>query len=128
MAFYEIILSGPYGDEQVDCELSLTEARECLKEYRFGAGSAGSYRMRRQKPTRFYVKPAAGMAWFDPTPELKQIVRDAGGANVRTARQFGWSNQPEVITFSGYTEAQRAVYDALDDAGYPAQVYEKDWS
>ena len=122
---YEIILDGPYGREEVDCELTLKEAREYVKEYRMSDPSQ-HYGYRRQKQTRFYVKPSAGMRWFGPE-EVRDIVKKAGGKNVRTAMQFGWSNQPDVLTFSGYSAEERDVKNALEVAGIAALVLVKDW-
>jgi hypothetical protein len=31
---------------------------------------------------------------------IKAAIKEAGGKNVRQANQFGWSNQPKVVTFS----------------------------
>lgn len=127
---YEIVMSGPYGIEQLDCELTGEDRlsgyiREQVAQHRMTTEYPVWSRF--QKPTRYYVKPAAGMRWFEPTPELKRVVRDAGGKNVRTAHMNGWSNQPSVITFSGYSGEERAVRDALEAAGFMVQVFEKDW-
>ena len=31
---------------------------------------------------------------------IKKSVKRSGGKNIRTSKSFGWSNQPEVVTFS----------------------------
>lgn len=56
--------------------------------------------------------------------EQKKIVLDAGGINVRIARQFGWNNQPGVITFSATVPIEKRVYNALP-IGYSLRL--KDW-
>jgi hypothetical protein len=50
---------------------------------------------------RYYVYRSS---WFDSHPydidKIKEAVKQGGGKNIRTANQFGWSNQPKVVTFS----------------------------
>lgn len=123
---YEIIAYTNYGEEQIESEITTRkEARTLLAEYRLGWSGMGiPLVMRHQRPTRFYVKPSGG-ACFEPS-DVSPLVATIG-KNVRKARQFGWTNQPDVCTFSGYSEAARAVADALDEAGFMAVVLEKDW-
>ena len=35
--------------------------------------------------------------------QMKKIIKDNGGKNIRMRNQFDWSNQPKVITFSAGT-------------------------
>jgi len=36
---------------------------------------------------------------YYPKHLIKAAVKEAGGKNVRLARLYGWSNQPQVVTF-----------------------------
>ena len=56
---------------------------------------------------RYYIK-ATGSTCYDRTgitfPEKKEldlegIVKNHGGYNLRWESQFGWTNQPDVLTF-----------------------------
>lgn len=47
---------------------------------------------------------------FNSTPYYKkavisQVLIDAGMKNVHCSQKFGWTNQPEVVCFSGNTQA-----------------------
>lgn len=124
---YEIVMHSPYGIEQLDCELADRRyAREQVTEHRMTTDYPVWLRF--QRPTRYYVK-ASGGSVHTPTDLLfiKALVKEAGGKNVRTARQFGWINQPDVVTFSGYSEEERNVERKLRDEGYMILVHEKDW-
>lgn len=50
------------------------------------------------------------------TDMYKEAVKRSGGKNVRTARQFGWSNQPRVVTWAvdQVDEFDRATVRAID--------------
>lgn len=37
-------------------------------------------------------------------PAIKSLVKENGGQNIRTALQFGWSNQPKVVTWANHTK------------------------
>lgn len=123
---YEIILDGSHGKEQVDSELTFGEAREYVREYRFGDPTQ-RYFMRPQRRTRYFVKPSGASYAAE---ELEPIVRsllNGRDPKVKLEPQFGWSNQPDVVTFLGYSEEERLVGDGLYDAGYLCIVHEKDW-
>jgi hypothetical protein len=46
--------------------------------------------------------------------EIKRIVKmQPGTSQVRTSRQFGWNNQPEVVRFNGTDETRAQVQHAL---------------
>ena len=55
---------------------------------------------------------AAGLVDND---KLKAALKREGARNVRTARQFGWFNQPEVLRFNAPTaeQAQKTLDRAL---------------
>jgi hypothetical protein len=125
MQLYEIVLDGPYGEEVIENKCTLKEARFNVSEYRI-SDPTQRYFYRRERRIRYYVSPAGG-AWYDPE-ELKPLVTLNGGFNVRTARQFGWANQPEVVTFSCFEGDERFVSAALDHHGYMTIIKEKDWS
>ncbi len=69
-------------------------------------------------------------SWFDSHPydieKIKAAAESAGGKNIHTENQFGWSNQPEVVVFNGDKEAvTKAVQEALGTDWII--VREKDW-
>lgn len=45
--------------------------------------------------------------------DYKEAIKAAGGVNVREAYQFGWSNQPRVVTWTGNSRINRAIETAL---------------
>lgn len=48
-------------------------------------------------------------------PKIIKALKGVGAKNIRTDNNFGWSNQPEVVIFSGIDEetAKNAVEKAL---------------
>lgn len=73
---------------------------------------------------RYYIR------WFYPdydTEHLKILVKDAGGERPRTALLHGWSNQPEVVTFTASEGEIKEIEYRLMDRYPSAIVYEKDW-
>ncbi len=79
---------------------------------------------------RYYV---ANSSWFDTHPydkrKIKAAVKRAGGKNVRESLAFGWSNQPEVVTFSAEPTQVRAIGKEVGDAlgTQWILIQEKDW-
>ena len=62
------------------------------------------------------------------TQKIKKVVKDAGGVNVRTSLQFGWSNQPSVVTFSATPKTLAEIKKMLEKAlGFHILIGEKDW-
>ncbi len=65
---------------------------------------------------RYFLKHSAA---FDSPPftyhmdAYKAIVKACGGQNVRDAYQYGWSNQPRVVTWSGNSEINKAIEKGL---------------
>lgn len=79
----------------------------------------------RSKSERFYIR------WFYPDYNinlLSRAVKQMGGKNVRTCRQFGWSNQPELVTFSvpNYYMAQM-IEKELARFFPQVIIYKQDW-
>lgn len=68
------------------------------------------------KPMRYYLGYSSA---FDTKPftyhteKYKAAVKAAGGENVREARQFGWSNMPKVVTWTGNRETNEAIEKLL---------------
>ncbi len=68
------------------------------------------------KPMRYYLGYSSA---FDTKPftyhteKYKAAVKAAGGKNVREARQFGWSNMPKVVTWTGNRKINEAIAEAL---------------
>ena len=64
---------------------------------------------------------------------IKQAIKNAGGKNIRTSKLNGWSNQPDVVTFSANIDDLRAIREeASAELGGLAAEYglitvEKDW-
>lgn len=59
---------------------------------------------------RYYLSPRA--AHRDSPDTLRaamQQLKDLGATNVRSARQFGWENQPKVATFDATPEVAEAI-------------------
>lgn len=60
--------------------------------------------------------------------EITTAIKSAGGRQVRTARQYGWKNQPLVVTFTAdYTEVW-PIELKLREIGitYP-MILQKNW-
>lgn len=61
-------------------------------------------------------------------PKIKKAVKDAGGVNIRTSYNFGWSNQPKVVTFSATPKKCKSVEKHLEKVlGFHVHTSEKDW-
>ncbi len=63
---------------------------------------------------RFEIKWFDG---FDVHRVLEVVRRQPGVQRPRMANQFGWSNQPQVVRFSGNDETRGHVQHALIAAG-----------
>lgn len=127
---YQIVMQYPgHNIEELEWEITDRQyLRYLVSEYRMMAGGEYPVWSRYQKPTRYYVAPAGGSCYAEwELDNIKALAKMAGGKNVRTVLQYGWSNQPEVVTFSGYSEEDRNVTKILRDHGYMVTVHEKDW-
>jgi peptidoglycan hydrolase-like protein with peptidoglycan-binding domain len=95
---------------------------------------------KKQKTDRFYVRKSAGVSHehWRSLPEVKRVLEDTGlTKNIRKAYEFGWRNQPKVLTFAvkGRTEEDRAhnlakVMAAIEREPYHTDaehVRVKDW-
>jgi len=77
---------------------------------------------------RFYV---ANSSWFDTHSYDRPLIRETliklGAKNIRLANNFGWSNQPKVVTFAGVDpkEAEKALEVAFGTEWI--RVDKKDW-
>ncbi len=79
---------------------------------------------------RYYVDNSS---WFDNHPynvnQISKAVKEAGGERVSASNNYGWSNQPKVVTFT----ATEAKVDKITQAVAKAVgtqwiiVREKDW-
>jgi len=64
---------------------------------------------------------------------IKKAIKNAGGKNIRTSMLHGWSNQPNVVTFSAHLNDVKSIEDKasaeLGDlaATWGLRIYEKDW-
>ena len=79
---------------------------------------------------RLYVDNSS---WFDShpynIPKIKKAVMLGGGSNIRTAHNYGWSNQPKVVTFSA-TPSQLPIIQREVELALGTQwiiIREKDW-
>ena len=76
--------------------------------------------------TSWYSYPARDI------PKLAAVVKAAGGSNVRASNNYGWSNQPKVVTFS-VTPAQVSKIKAALERKIPeyrkwgVQIRKKHW-
>jgi len=79
---------------------------------------------------RYYV---AQSSWFVSHPYnarlIASAVRSSGGSNVRTANQFGWSNQPKVVTFTASSSQLKTIRSAVERAVGTQWIIirKKDW-
>ena len=60
---------------------------------------------------RYYIAYSSifGGSLSYSTRTIARAVKETGGKNVRTARQYGWSNQPNVVTFSADAGAIHSI-------------------
>lgn len=45
---------------------------------------------------------------------FKKVIKDNGGKNIRTSNNYGWSNQPKVVTFEVNNAILKKVRKALN--------------
>lgn len=58
--------------------------------------------------------------------KIKKAIKDAGGFNIRLAHNYGWSNQPKVVTFNGNEErVKKSIQKALNTDWII--IRKKDW-
>ncbi|RLF03031.1 MAG: hypothetical protein DRJ64_08710 [Thermoprotei archaeon] len=66
---------------------------------------------------RYYVDNSS---WFDSHPynkaQIKAAVKRGGGKNIRESHNYGWSNQPKVITFEATKSTVSTVEKAIQKA------------
>ena len=66
---------------------------------------------------RYYVAQSSGFSYSKSvTPRIAKVVKAAGGRNVRSSLQFGWSNQPSVVTFDANPGQVKAIEKAVGKA------------
>lgn len=85
---------------------------------------------------RFYLKPT-GSACYDKTGitfphkiayDLENMVWARAAKHIRWGRQFGWKNQPRVLTFVSDDPAiERMIAFAISNQKLPLIVAEKTW-
>ena len=63
----------------------------------------------RYKAIRYYLKWSSA----DYVDLYKEVIKEAGGKNPRVCCQYGWSNQPKVVTWAGDAEINKAIDEAL---------------
>jgi len=67
---------------------------------------------------RYYI---CWSSWFDTheynVEHIKKVLKVMGCKNIRTSYQFGWSNQPKVVTFTSEHDPIFCIWIAK----------EKDW-
>ena len=80
---------------------------------------------------RYYIPQTS---WFDShiydTDKIKAVLRESGAKNIRTCYQWGWNNQPRVVSFSLNDPEYRHMIDAALCAAFNTDwihVYKKDW-
>ncbi|MCK4668171.1 hypothetical protein KAU33_15580 [Candidatus Dependentiae bacterium] len=84
--------------------------------------------------TRYYVHNSSifDTMLYD-VPAIKEAIKNAGGKNVRTSRYMGWSNQPDVVTFSASPNDIKLIGDktSAELGGLAATwgliIFEKEW-
>jgi hypothetical protein len=65
--------------------------------------------------------------------KIKQAVKKAGGSNIRVSNNFGWSNQPKVVTFDASEFELNSINKAVsEELGGSAKtlgviIREQDW-
>ena len=66
---------------------------------------------------RYYVDYSS---WFDThpynRPKIKKAVAKGGGKNIRESNNFGWSNQPKVVTFTATPSITNKILKAVQEA------------
>lgn len=84
--------------------------------------------------TRYYVhKSSIFDTMLYDVPAIKEAIKNAGGKNVRTSRYMGWSNQPDVVTFSADPDMISSIGESASlEIGDLAVtwgiiIHEKDW-
>lgn len=88
-----------------------------------------------QNLTRYYVSQSCIFSErpYD-VPAIQAIVKTNGGKNVRACNQFGWSNQPKVVTWNSDYDTKKKINEALKSE-LPAfkntiavpVIFSKDW-
>jgi hypothetical protein len=79
---------------------------------------------------RYYVDNSS---YFDShpynKPRIAKIAKAGGGKNVRAANKFGWSNQPQVVTFDAGEVTAKKVGSAVEKALGTSHIIirKKDW-
>ena len=77
---------------------------------------------------RYYV---AYTSYFCSNPydtdKIKHVLKEIGAKNIRTSYNFGWNNQPKVVSFStdNPKKAERALNVTFETDWII--IYEKDW-
>lgn len=62
------------------------------------------------KVTRYYVDYSSIFNSMDyNVPKIKKAIENAGGKNIRTSMLHGWSNQPDVVTFSANSDDLKSI-------------------
>lgn len=66
---------------------------------------------------RYYVDWSS---WFDMNPydieKIKKAVKKGGGSNIRLSNNYGWRNQPKVVTFTANNTDIYRIKKQLQDA------------
>lgn len=83
---------------------------------------------------RYYLQ-AMGDTCYDPDygltypykapVDFRELLTNVGASNIRTAHQFGWSNQPRVLTFNLGGDAKTA--DLRIGLNFPALRIANHW-
>jgi hypothetical protein len=83
-------------------------------------------------PDTYYVEWSA--YFNDPTnkydiDKIKEAIKKANGERIRTANQFGWSNQPKVVVFKTDEDNLKNIQKAVQDAIGTEHIIisNKDW-
>lgn len=85
--------------------------------------------------TRYYLHWSCAFSGspYD-VPAIQAIVKVNGGKNVRQANQFGWSNQPKVVTWTSDIDTRKKIDQALKNELPAFQntiavpiIFSKDW-
>lgn len=79
---------------------------------------------------RYYVDNSS---YFDSHPynktRIAKAVKLGGGKNIRAANKYGWSNQPQVVTFDAGEVTAKKVCGAVEKALGTSWIIvrKKDW-
>ena len=79
---------------------------------------------------RYYISQSSGFSYGKrQILGLQAAVKRGGGKNVRDSRQFGWSNQPLVVTFTATPPMLKKIETEIEKVAGTKWIiiHKKDW-